>query len=99
MSGALLNVLLHYVSGIFVFIKIVSIFLNGRETSSYSGLPCTIFGLVDVIRGHWSMANPRLTQFLGGNKLGVKVLAVSDTYIMFIEPTITLIPSRFSGCI
>ena len=34
------------------------------------------------------------------NRLGVSmILAVSDTYPMFIEPTITWVPSGFSGYI
>ena len=36
---------------------------------------------------------------LGRNRLRVRVLAVSDTYPMFIEPTITQVPSGFSGYI
>ena len=34
---------------------------------------------------------------LGWNRLRVRVLAVSDTYPMFVEPTITQIPSGFCG--
>ena len=36
---------------------------------------------------------------LGRNRLGVRFLAVSDIYPMFIEPTITWVPSGFSGYI
>ena len=36
---------------------------------------------------------------LGRNRLGVRLLAVSDIYSMFIEPTITWVPSGFSGYI
>ena len=33
------------------------------------------------------------------NRLRVRVLAVSDTLPMFIEPAIDRVPSGFSGCI
>ena len=36
---------------------------------------------------------------LGRNRLGVRFLAVSDIYPMFIKPTITWVPSGFSGYI
>ena len=36
---------------------------------------------------------------LGRNRLWVRFLAVSDIYPMFIEPTITWVPSGFSGYI
>ena len=36
---------------------------------------------------------------LGRNRLGVRFLAVSDIYPMFIEPTITWVLSGFSGYI
>ena len=36
---------------------------------------------------------------LGQNRLWVRFLAVSDIYPMFIEPTITWVPSGFSGYI
>ena len=36
---------------------------------------------------------------LGRNRLWVRLLAVSDIYPMFIEPTITWVPSGFSGYI
>ena len=36
---------------------------------------------------------------LGQNRLRVRVLAVSDTYPMFIEPTISQVPLGFSGYI
>ena len=36
---------------------------------------------------------------LGRNRLWVRFLAVSDIYLMFIEPTITWVPSGFSGYI
>ena len=42
--------------------------------------------------------SPRLGQKLR-NRLLVRFLAVSDIYPMFIEPTITWVPSGFSGYI
>ena len=36
---------------------------------------------------------------LGRNRLSVRFLVVSDIYSMFIEPTITWVPSRFTGYI
>ena len=36
---------------------------------------------------------------LGRNRLLVRFLAMSDIYPMFIEPTITRVPSGFSGYI
>ena len=50
----------------------------------------SIHGTVDYIRG---------IKYLGRNRLWVRFLAVSDIYPMFIEPTITWVPSGFSECI
>ena len=40
-----------------------------------------------------------ISEHLGRNRLQVRVLAASDTYPMFIESTITQVPSEFSGYI
>ena len=49
---------------------------------------CDILISVSVVGAH-----------LGRNRLWVRFLAVSNVYIMFIEPTIKWVPSGFSGYI
>ena len=44
-----------------------------------------------------TVAYSGISTLLGRNKLWVRFPAVSDIYPMFIEPTITQVPSEFSG--
>ena len=48
---------------------------------------------------HPSLWSSGIGSRLGQNRLWVWFLVVSDIYPMFIEPTITSVPSGFSGCI
>ena len=48
---------------------------------------------------HPSLGSSGIGSRLGRNRLWVRFLAVSDIYPMFIEPTITWVPSGFSGYI
>ena len=60
-------------------------------------LVCTIYHV------HWwesqgaSLWPSGIGSCLGRNRLSVRFLAVSDIYPVFIEPTITWVPSGFSG--
>ena len=49
--------------------------------------------------GHLSLWPSGIGTHSGRNRLLVQVLAAPDTYSMFIEPTITRVPSGFSGYI
>ena len=47
----------------------------------------------------WGIVEPARAWDGTGNRLRVRVLSVSDTYHVFIEHTITRVPSGFSGYI
>ena len=79
---------------------------QGEQVIVQTSMGSRSFGIdgKPVIGHRWGTGYPSLWPSgigsrLGGNRLWVRFLAVSDIYPMFIEPTITWVPSGFSGYI
>ena len=85
--------------------RMVAVFLSRQSSSSCQKLGSWGTGhIFNVVKVRWENINPSLwpsgiSSRLGRNRLWVRFLEVSDIYPMFIEPTITWVPSGFSGYI
>ena len=75
-------------------IQIRKSIMQNKET--FYRLYCTVLDWYIKIIALWHSG---IGSRLGRNRLWVRFLAVSDIYPMFIEPTITWVPSGFSGYI